>query len=291
MAIGATNYPGSLDTLTELIRVVNDARTTVDTGGATNSATTINVVSAASAPSDGVAEIVSATDETVREIISYTGKTATSLTGCTRNFESSGAKAWNAGDYVYFDAITAKHHQVLADAIVAIETALGCKLIDANSFTTQSSVTVDNVFTTQYNRHLLIIEIDASTAATGLSLVMRNTTPADITTGYERPSLNMSSSSNTVTGSSATNASDWSIMTLINGATDGVSYVDLAQVRQTNKVRGRFHTSSLSVATTTYQMILGSLGLRATTAIQGFKLLPGSGTISGRYAVFGYIGG
>lgn len=287
--IGSTNYPGALDTLTELVRVVNDARTTVDTGGATNSATTINVVSAASAPSDGIAEIVSATDETVREIVAYTGKTATSLTGCTRNFESSGAKTWLAGDYVYFDAVTAKHHQVLADAIVAIETALGCKIIADAAFTTQSSVTVDSVFTTQYNRYLLVIEIDASTAATGLSLVMRNTTPADITTGYERPSLNVSSNANTVTGSSNTNGSDWSIMTLINGATDGVAFVELAQVRQANKVRGVFRTSSLTVATTTYQMIMGGLGLRATTAIQGFKLLPGSGTITGRYALYGFV--
>jgi hypothetical protein len=35
MAIGTTNFPTSLDTATELIRAVSDAKTAIDTGGAT----------------------------------------------------------------------------------------------------------------------------------------------------------------------------------------------------------------------------------------------------------------
>lgn len=124
MAIGTTNYPTSLDTASELIRAVNDAKTTIS-GSTTSGATTINVTSAAAAPSDGIAVIVSATDDTVREIVSYTGKTGTSLTGCTRNLESSGAKAWSAGDVVYFDTLTALSHSVLVNALIALESKLG----------------------------------------------------------------------------------------------------------------------------------------------------------------------
>lgn len=125
MAIGTTNYPGSLDTATELIRTVNDAATTIAAGGATSSATTINVTSASSAPADGIAVIVSATDETVREIISYTGKTSTTLTGCIRNLESSGAKTWAAGDLVFFDILTSLSRTVLVNALIALQTKLG----------------------------------------------------------------------------------------------------------------------------------------------------------------------
>lgn len=125
MAIGTTNFPASLDTATELIRAVNDAKTTIGVGGASSGATTINVASATGAPADGIAVIVSATDDTVREIVSYTGKTSNTLTGCTRNLESSGAKTWAAGDIVYFDTLTALSRTVLVNALLAIEAKLG----------------------------------------------------------------------------------------------------------------------------------------------------------------------
>ena len=126
MAIGTTNFPTSLDTATELIRAANDSRGVIATGGATNSATTINITSVpSSAPADGIAVIVSATDDTVREIVSYTGKTGTSITGVTRNLESSGAKTWLAGDIVYFDTLTALSRTVLVNALIALETKLG----------------------------------------------------------------------------------------------------------------------------------------------------------------------
>lgn len=126
MAIGTTNYPTSLDTATDLIRAANDARGVIATGGATSGAITINITAVPSAaPADGIAVIVSATDDTVREIVSYTGKTGTTITGVTRNLESSGAKAWSAGDIVYFDVLTALSRAVLVNALIALETKLG----------------------------------------------------------------------------------------------------------------------------------------------------------------------
>jgi hypothetical protein len=126
MAIGTTNFPTSLDTATELVRAANDSKGFIATGGATNSATTINITAVpSSAPADGIAVIVSATDDTVREIVSYTGKTGTTITGVTRNLESSGAKTWLAGDIVYFDTLTALSRTVLVNALIALETKLG----------------------------------------------------------------------------------------------------------------------------------------------------------------------
>lgn len=118
MPIGTTNFPASLDDASSLIRVANRASSTVGTGGVDASSTTIPVASAAAAPQDGVCLIG-------EEIILYTGKTATSLTGCTRGYDSSVAASHAEGVPVYFDIIIADHHSVHTDAIVAVETKLG----------------------------------------------------------------------------------------------------------------------------------------------------------------------
>lgn len=118
MAVGTTNYPAALDDATSLIRAVNLASSTIDTGGVTDVATTVPVVSAANAAADGVAWCGT-------EAISYTGKTGTSLTGCVRGFNGTTAASHAAGDPIYFDPAIAARFTVLQNSIIALETALG----------------------------------------------------------------------------------------------------------------------------------------------------------------------
>lgn len=118
MTVGATSYPTSVDDATSLIRVVNLASSTIDTGGVNSSATTIPVVSTALAPSDGIAWCG-------LEAIAYTGKTATSLTGCTRHVDNTATESHAAGDPILFDAIIAARFTVLQNAIINLETAVG----------------------------------------------------------------------------------------------------------------------------------------------------------------------
>lgn len=120
MAVGTTNFPTSLDTVTELIRVANLAESTIGTGGVDASATTIPVTNTASAPADGVAWCGT-------EAISYTGKTGTTLTGCVRGFDGTTAATHAAGDAILFDAPSSAHHEVLVNSIIAIETLLGAQ--------------------------------------------------------------------------------------------------------------------------------------------------------------------
>jgi hypothetical protein len=124
MAIGTTNWPASLDDLTTLIRTANAASSTIDTGGVTNVATTIPVVSAASAPADGVAWCGA-------EAIAYTGKTGTTLTGCTRGFDGTTGAAHTAGDAIYYGPIIAARFRVLQDAILAMQLGSMRARIDA----------------------------------------------------------------------------------------------------------------------------------------------------------------
>ncbi len=164
---------------------------------------------------------------------------------------------------------------------------IGLIKLTSATFSAQTSVTVDNVFTTTYRDYRIVVEVDSSTSAGGLNVYLRDTTPADLTAGYERAMQSMGSNANTITGNSVTaGTTGWGVMTLINGATDGVTILDLSSPRDTLKTRGYFNTSSLSVATTTYQWLSGAVGMRVTTACQGFKIVAGAGTITGRYAVY-----
>lgn len=114
MAIGTTNFPASLDTPTELIRVANGASSTVGTGGVDASATTIPITATATFPTDGICWIEG-------EGISYTGKTGTSITGCVRGFSGTAA-THAAGVAAYADVWDADMHSVHTDAIIALET-------------------------------------------------------------------------------------------------------------------------------------------------------------------------
>lgn len=116
MAVGTTNYPTSLDTVVELIEAANNASTTLD-GAIDDTMTTITVASTSSFAASGVIAIDN-------ELISYTAKTATDFTGCTRGFEGTAAASHLTGVDVE-QIITARSHNVLASALIAIETKLG----------------------------------------------------------------------------------------------------------------------------------------------------------------------
>lgn len=116
MPIGTTSFPGALDGETSLVRVANNATTTLS-AGISNSATTIPVVSTSAFPSDGAICIDS-------EVIFYTGKTSTTFTGCTRGADGSMAVSHLSAADVDL-RIVAGMHSVLVGAITAIETKLG----------------------------------------------------------------------------------------------------------------------------------------------------------------------
>lgn len=285
MAIGVSGFPGSLDTLTELIRAVNDANTTIGAGGATDSATTINVTSAASAPTNGKAVIVSASDDTVREIVTFTGKTGTSITGVTRNVESSGAKTWLAGDLVYFDGITALNHNVLAAAIVAIEANLGLVLIADQDFSGVSTVSVDGVFSSLYDHYDITIGPFATSAAQNLLMQLRsggsNATGTDYYSGIQ---LVTPANESYNTGGAGVNS--WIVFSAA-GATITDARVDLQVGRPAAADQTLFSMVGAGRYVTNMVAEHGGGMHNLTTAYDGFRLFVASGTISGTVRVYG----
>lgn len=117
MAVGGTNYPGAIDTATELVRAVNRASSTL-TAAIASGDTSITVVDASKAPSDGVIWIDN-------EAIAFTGKSGNTFTGCSRGFDGTAAASHSLGAVVYFDIIPAIAHTATSNAIIAVESKVG----------------------------------------------------------------------------------------------------------------------------------------------------------------------
>ena len=116
MAVGSTQYPGSIDTTTTLLDAANNVQSTL-AASLSSTATSLALASASSFPTAGVVSIES-------EIIHYTNKSGNNLTGLTRGAEGTTAAAHNSGRVVRM-AITATYHDALRGAVVALQTKVG----------------------------------------------------------------------------------------------------------------------------------------------------------------------
>ena len=97
MAVGTTNFPTSLDTVTELVEVTNNASSALS-ASITATDTTIGVSDIGEFPSSGFATLAdSLTTPTKIEIISYTGKSGSNLTGVTRGVQGTSGQEFTAG--------------------------------------------------------------------------------------------------------------------------------------------------------------------------------------------------
>lgn len=98
-----TMYPG-----------INNSPMTALDGDLSASATTIPVVAVSAFPdAPNIATIGTGDDA---ELVRYTGKSESALTGCTRGFNGTTAKAWNGGEYIY-RAFTSYDHDTTIENI------------------------------------------------------------------------------------------------------------------------------------------------------------------------------
>lgn len=114
--LGVAGFPLALDNAATLFEARDRARTTLS-ALISDTATTISVLSTASFPNSGSAVIES-------EVFYYTSKTVGSFQGVTRGAEGSTAVSHPLGAEVAIKH-TARHHNVLVDAISATQTKLG----------------------------------------------------------------------------------------------------------------------------------------------------------------------
>jgi hypothetical protein len=112
---GTSQYPTSLDTATTLMTQVNACSTTLN-GGINNSVTSITVNTQTCFPATGIFVIDT-------EYMIYTASTSTSFT-VTRAAFGSAAATHSSGAAVRM-TVMAAYHNVLKDAMIAVQTKLG----------------------------------------------------------------------------------------------------------------------------------------------------------------------
>lgn len=120
MAIGVTQYPGALDTVKTLVEVANDAVTTL-TAPLGIGDTVAQVANTSRFSNSGFAVFES-------EIASFDGKTPTTLTNLVRGQQGTVAAGHASGVDVE-QMVTARDHNVLAEALIAMQEALENVLI------------------------------------------------------------------------------------------------------------------------------------------------------------------
>jgi hypothetical protein len=115
---GTVRFPAAYDDLDSLIRAANGAQTQINmAGGLSAAATTLTVLSTSAFAASGTLSIDS-------EILAYTGTTATTFTGLSRGIDGTAAAA-HAQAATVSGYIAAIHHNVIAQALVAIEQVAG----------------------------------------------------------------------------------------------------------------------------------------------------------------------
>ena len=155
-------------------------------------------------------------------------------------------------------------------------TGAGLDLIVTQSFSAVASISLDNVFTGDYDNYRIIVPVLVSEIAS-LELRMR-LSGTDATTNYERQRL--TAESTTVTASRASRAS-MDLTTHYTGY--GLTTLEIASpylARATNIM-------SLSINSQPSTRWYGGQHTTAT-AYDGFTIYPGDGTITGTISVYGY---
>lgn len=113
---GTLNFPTSYNDSISLFEVANRANSNLN-GAINNSVTSLTLVDASLFPNSGAISIDS-------EICYYTGKSTNTLTGLVRGCDGTSAASHANGAVVKMNPVSA-HHEVLRDAILALETKLG----------------------------------------------------------------------------------------------------------------------------------------------------------------------
>lgn len=115
---GTLNYPTSLDTIVSLFETANRVQSTL-ASDISDTDTSVTLASASSWPSTGSISFTA-----TGEIAYYTGKSGSALTGLIRGADGTSAASHSINDVVQLN-FTSRHHQVLSEAIRAIEVKLG----------------------------------------------------------------------------------------------------------------------------------------------------------------------
>jgi hypothetical protein len=157
------------------------------------------------------------------------------------------------------------------------------------SFSTASSVSVNNCFSSTYDMYKVIIDITASTADANLTWKMR-TGGTDNSSGWYYGQVVVDSIANTVAARTASGAgTSWLIGTLDAVGTSNLTSLFIDVAKPFNATYTGFGINGNSINTS--NVIYGTAGganHAVNISYDGFSVIASAGTISGTIRVYGY---
>jgi hypothetical protein len=155
------------------------------------------------------------------------------------------------------------------------------------SFSGVSSISLNDIFISNYDNYLIQWNNLTSSAATWISFRLRVSGTDETGSNYFQEQLNANGT--TVTGFRSSSASSWVETILISTTYQNPSFLNLFNPFA-NKVTSAINTGGADVAGSSVAVQSWSRGLNTTTSYTGFTFFPttGGSNITGSVSVYGY---
>ena len=164
--------------------------------------------------------------------------------------------------------------------------ATGLKLLSRDSFTTVTSVSLDNVFSSSYKQYKIITDVESSNNENVLFRLRASGT--DNSSGNYRRTYLVGTSTSVV----GANESSQTVWSGFGRAESGVRQCNITEVlnpfQSTNTTAYSFFVPS---ASGNLEVISVAYDITVTTSYDGFTIAPGfsASTFSGTVQVYGYV--
>ena len=171
-----------------------------------------------------------------------------------------------------------------ASATYATKASSGLTLINTTSFTAQSSVSINDVFSSTYKNYLVQFNMSGSTTNTDVDFRLRVSGTDNSSSNYNRSSIFQSST--TISGQRLTAQAQWAGIAEVQSTLQNISEMQLFNPFETTYTSASSRSSAATFGTITQS--IRTYGIDVTTSYTGFTIYPGSGTITGQISIYGY---
>jgi hypothetical protein len=161
---------------------------------------------------------------------------------------------------------------------------VGLVHINTTSFTTQSTVSINNVFTTAFDNYRIIFEANGSTTSQNVGARLRAGGSDSTASSYHQQIGEFSGTS--ASGFRESSANIWNRISTVNSASPVLATMDIASpaLSRFTTVTG---TRQVEPTATTQIQLMGS-AFANTTVFDGISFIVGTGTMTGTVRIYGY---
>ena len=156
----------------------------------------------------------------------------------------------------------------------------GLVLLNTQTFSAATSVSVNDVFSATYNHYVVKINIDSTTGAADLLFRYRVSGADNSTSNYKSRNILIGSTGSTSSYGSGT--ASFGYISANSGTTGSLATVQISNPFQTQ----RTHYTA-SAIDDLYTLTVG-VAFADTTSFTGFTIYPSTGNMTGSVSVYGY---